>query len=399
MWTDRYANGEWITPTYIVVAAGAGIVISFIGVMVLIVTSHSGVDAFNRPLGTDFSSFWTAGKLVLSGHASDVYNWPIHHALQKQIFGEKTPYFSFAYPPPFLLVALPLAKLPYALALVTWQVGTLAPLAWLITRIVPHKLTLLAVLGCPVILVNALHGQNAFLTAGLIGGGLFVLDRRPWLAGMLFGCLIYKPQLGLVIPLLLLAGRHWRALAGACLAASLLLLLSVAVFGLSTWLAFFNSIPFVSHIMLDEGGPGFEKMQSVYAVVRLWGADRQLAYVAQILIAVAALATMVYLAWRRAGNARNAAVCAAVFLTTPFVLDYDLVVVEVGAAFLVARGLHLGFTLWEKTAIGLLWIAPGLARLATMGAAIPFSLIAAMSLLIMAVHRGTVVSANSIADR
>ena len=55
--------------------------------------------------------------------------------------------------------------------------------------------------------VNVGHGQNGFLTAALLGGALHWLDRRPWLAGVLIGCLAYKPQFGVLIPVALLAGR------------------------------------------------------------------------------------------------------------------------------------------------------------------------------------------------
>ena len=53
-----------------------------------------------------------------------------------------------------------------------------------------------------------------YLDGGLFGGGLSLLERRPLLAGGLLGLMIYKPQLGLLIPVALLAGRHWRASKG-----------------------------------------------------------------------------------------------------------------------------------------------------------------------------------------
>ena len=60
-----------------------------------------------------------------------------------------------------------------------------------------------------------MHGHNGFLTALLLGGGLILLERKPFLAGLLLGCLVYKPQFALVLPLLLLALWNWRAIAGA----------------------------------------------------------------------------------------------------------------------------------------------------------------------------------------
>ncbi|WP_029586365.1 glycosyltransferase 87 family protein [Bradyrhizobium sp. URHD0069] len=67
--------------------------------------------------------------------------------------------------------------------------------------------------GGGAVFINAVGGQNSTWTAALFGGGLSPLERRPLLAGGLLGLLIYKPQLGLLIPVAL-AGRHWRASEG-----------------------------------------------------------------------------------------------------------------------------------------------------------------------------------------
>ena len=58
-------------------------------------------------------------------------------------------------------------------------------------------------LAFPAVFVNLGHGHNGFLTAALIGFALLWLDRRPVVAGILFGLLAYKPQFGLMIPLVL----------------------------------------------------------------------------------------------------------------------------------------------------------------------------------------------------
>src|SRR5712691_2597703 len=39
--------------------------------------------------------------------------------------------------------------------------------------------------------------------------------RRPFVAGLVIGCLAYKPQLGIVLGVALLASRQWRVLIGA----------------------------------------------------------------------------------------------------------------------------------------------------------------------------------------
>ncbi|MFX8624471.1 glycosyltransferase family 87 protein, partial [Acinetobacter baumannii] len=69
----------------------------------------------------------------------------------------------------------------------------------------------------PVVMFNALMGQNGCLTAALIGGTLYLMPKRPWLAGVCLGLLTYKPQYGLIFPLVLIAAGQWKTFASAAL--------------------------------------------------------------------------------------------------------------------------------------------------------------------------------------
>ena len=77
------------------------------------------------------------------------------------------------------------------------------------------SLWLLLALAFPSVLINVGHGQNGFLTAALLGGALVVLDRRPLVAGILLGLLVYKPQYGLMLPIVLAVSGRWRCFAAA----------------------------------------------------------------------------------------------------------------------------------------------------------------------------------------
>jgi len=92
-------------------------------------------------------------------------------------------------------------------------------------------LWLLLALAFPAVFVNLGHGHNGFLTAALIGAALVQLDRRPILAGLLFGCLAYKPQFGLLIPLVLAVSGRWRAFIAAAVTVAVLTLAVTLVFG------------------------------------------------------------------------------------------------------------------------------------------------------------------------
>ena len=93
-------------------------------------------------------------------------------------------------------------------------------------------------LASPAMAINLLMGQNGCLTAALWVGGAALLPRRPATAGALFGLLTFKPQLGVLIPVFLLAGRRYRAILAACLSAAVLAAASVVAFGPGSWRAF-----------------------------------------------------------------------------------------------------------------------------------------------------------------
>src|SRR5258707_10279692 len=109
---------------------------------------------------------------------------------------------------------MPLGLMAYVPALLAWLAAGWYAFYRALRLAMPGQGTLLLALAAPAVFINAVGGQNGTWTAALFGGGLGLLERRPLLAGGLLGLLIYKPQLGLLIPVALLAGRHWRASKG-----------------------------------------------------------------------------------------------------------------------------------------------------------------------------------------
>ncbi len=69
----------------------------------------------------------------------------------------------------------------------------------------PERWAVLLLLAFPAFWSNATYGQNGFLSAALLAGATHHLDKRPAVAGVCFGLLAYKPQLGLAVPLALAA--------------------------------------------------------------------------------------------------------------------------------------------------------------------------------------------------
>ena len=222
---------------------------------------------------------------------------------------------------------------------------------------------LLLALAFPAVFVNIGHGHNGFLTAALIGAALLTLDRRPALAGVLFGLIAYKPQFGVLIPLVLLATGRWRACFAAAATVATLTLATLICFGPEVWRAFFASATLTRVEVLELGGTGWHKIQSVFSMVRMWGGPVPLAYLAQGVVTLSLAGALIWL-WRSAASVplKAAALIVAAILATPYSLDYDLVVLAPAIAFLAADGLTRGFGPWEKTALALLWLMPLIAR-------------------------------------
>ncbi len=193
--------------------------LTVVGAAGWIALSPGGVDREGKPIGTDFVGFYTASRLALDGHPELAYDVGAHWAAQKALFGPKLGYTAFFYPPPALLISLPLALAPYFWSLAAWLAAT-GYAFYRVLRLYLPSLDPAAFLAFPAVFVNAAHGQNGFLSAALIGGGLFAMDRSPALAGVLLGAMAFKPHLALAIPFALVFARRWTTLIAAAATAT-----------------------------------------------------------------------------------------------------------------------------------------------------------------------------------
>ena len=390
---NSLSNGDWLTRERALrIAVICGLVsLAILGF--LLATSSGTLDYDGRPVGTDFSQVWTAGRMVLDDRAAEVWNWDAHRAVQEAFHGPGLKeWYGWHYPPPFLLVAALLATMPYLPALLVWQAATLLPFAWMIRRYTERPEAWLFVLAAPVTLVCLMHGHNGFLTALLLGGGLILLEKRPFIAGLLLGCLVYKPQFALVLPLLLLVLWNWRAIAGAAVSSLALIGITLALWGWPVWQAFIDSLPLTQNIVIEQGRTGWEKIMSPFSAVRSWGGPVELAYAVQALFTLTSIGATLWLARKARPDLRNAAVTAAVLISTPYVLDYDYVVLLAGIAFLWRDAERHGWLSWEKSALAFVWIAPLVARNVAALTLFPLGLLTAIFVLELALKRGLTAS-------
>jgi len=385
---QNISTGAWLTPSRMRGYSAVLLAAYLIASILWIALANGLVDRNNKPLGTDFSNVYAAGMLASNGKPDVAYDWPSEHAVEKAIFGRDVPFYGWHYPPQFLLVAAILALVPYGWALALWMATTLSAYIAIIRVILPQPTAVLVALAYPAVFVNLLHGQNGFINAALLGGALLVLDRRPLTSGVLLGLLAYKPQFGVLIPLMLLATARWTVVAAASATVLAACTVTLSMFGTKVWVAFAASTTLTRHVVLEAGSIGWEKMQSIFSAVRMWGGGVDLAYMAQGALALGVAAGLIWL-WRSeaAVDLKASALAVAALIATPYVLDYDLMILAVAIAFYVRHGLARGFHNFELSLLAFAWIAPFLSRPLAEATGIPLGLTAQIVLFIMALCR------------
>jgi hypothetical protein len=304
-----------------------------------------------EPSSRDFVSFWGAAKLAWAGTPALAYDNAALHAVQVKVAAFTGPaQMPFPYAPAFLLILLPFAILPFPLAMVVWTLGTMGLYAVAARRFAPQAGWL--PLAFPAIFATAAIGQNGFLTAALFLGGLALLQRDcKFAAGLMLGCLVLKPQLALMLPVAMLAGREWRVIAGALVSATALMLVGVLAFGLATTAAWLDQMPLYMRIARD-GLVGWNKLVSVYAAARQAGLPEQTAFTFHAVVALAA-AVLVAAVWRSKVEpmAKAAVLASATMLASPYVYLYDALVLVPAFVWLVQRRAPVAL-------VAALWLSP-----------------------------------------
>jgi hypothetical protein len=192
-------------------------------------------------IGRDFVNTWLGGQLALTGDPGAYFGPDAYNALLAERFGPSYPRHIWSYPPPFLLFTWPFGLIPYIPAYVLYTlIGLITYLAVACEGRRPSAQELLLLILAPAVIVNIWCGQTGFFVAALLIGGLISLDRRPILAGVLFGLLSIKPQLGLLLPLMLALTGRWRVIGAAAATIAVLVAVATVAFGPNVWTAYVN---------------------------------------------------------------------------------------------------------------------------------------------------------------
>ncbi len=341
----RSAGGDWRYANWLGRARAIGwgrtlLIVEIVALIVIAAGTYGVFVPLDTPASTDFISFFAAGRLADLGTPALAYDPAQHRAMEQAVFGDAAlPYaYFFFYPPTFLVVCAILALIPWYLgAFALWVMASGALFVAALQIILKDWRLTIAFLSFPAAAATVGIGQNALLTAGLIGFGTYFVDRKPVLAGLLFGALIYKPHLAMMIPVALLAGRHWRAFAAMAASAFIAIAVSLAWFGLGAWQAFLTQAESATASFVT-GRVGFAGLVSPFGAARLAGVNVVAADAIQIVVALAA-AAFVALVWARGHSlpVRALVLIAAGLIAPPVILFYDLLPAAIATAWLIDR--------------------------------------------------------------
>ena len=355
--------------------------------LAFLVAGLYGVVPQYGPSTVSFVGFYAAGQLAVDGHAQFAYDDTFDYETEEALTQKGVTYLPFLYPPVYLLLCAPLALLPFLPAFILFAATTLAAYMVVLRRILDARGSawLVPALAFPATFWTVGYGQNSFLTAALLGAGTLLVDRRPAAAGVLFGMLCYKPNLALLVPVALVAGRRWSAIIAATVSIVILFGLSVTLFGWETWQAYLRAF-FGSASTYDfeiEHSNIFASI-SPFAASRLLGLSNGHARIVQF---AAALVAVVLVGWVWSTNAtrasRAAMLTAGTLIAVPYALLYDLMIAAIAGAWLIRAGHDSGFMRWEKPWLAAAYIMPLFALQAGLVSHLPFAPLAGIILVVL----------------
>ena len=285
------------------------------------------IDGANFVYGRDFLNTWMGGRSMFGDGPAPWFDVRTYNDALRHMLGAPYQQHYWSYPPHLMLFIWPFGLMPYLPAYIVWCVVGVALYLLACSSALPReRMVFLAV--APSIAVCIFFGQNGFYTAALLIGGLLSLDRRPVLAGVLFGILTIKPQMGILLPVILLLERRWLTIASAVVTTAVLVVLTSMLFGWQVWVEFYQKVlPQQQWLTVHGDGLLFAVVSSVFYGARLVHLPLSIAWALQGIVAVLALAGLVWAYWKRRDPALSLAYfVTATFLVTPYILNYDMVV-------------------------------------------------------------------------
>jgi Glycosyltransferase family 87 len=286
--------------------------------------------------GTDFLHYYTLGSLALERRGGDLYNMQTQSALAEQRVPQaRRLFFVPLYGPQVSLLFAPLAALPYAWALAIWSLANAAIYVLCchaIWRACPNlhseRWTVLTLaIAYPAFFHLIAWGQTSALALACFTGAYLALrSGRLFWAGIFVGCLIFKPQLGLVAAVVFLLARAWEVIAGALVAGAAQLAVGWFYYGTPVMRDYFHHVLHVreAYAQLEPRPYQMHSLRAFWAMLVPWS---HVAFGFYLATAIVVLGITVA-CWKSSGpaNLRYSALLLATVLVSPHLTVYDLLI-------------------------------------------------------------------------
>ena len=236
-------------------AHGFLLAIALWSVFIWTLTTPGLRDRNNNLKGTDFLHLYTLGSLANSHRGADLYNMDAQAAVATQRVSEARGIrYLPLYPPQVSLFFAPLVRLTYSWALALWWIVstvTYCTCCYFIWRACPNLRTsagtvAILALAFPAFFNLIAWGQTSAIALACFTLMFFLLrDRRQFLAGLAFGCLIFKPQLGIAAAVVFVGIGAWRVVGGAVISSVAQLCVGIFYFGMGPtreWIAALSNV-------------------------------------------------------------------------------------------------------------------------------------------------------------
>jgi Glycosyltransferase family 87/Glycosyl transferase family 2 len=323
--------------------------------------------------GPDFFNFYAAAKLYVTGGGAAVYDIALQRQAELQITGADPsrfivlPYF---HPPYYTLLIAPLAYLDYRHAYYAMAAFNVLLAGALIVILVRSSLRVRGrggwlvatamIAGFFPLFVTVLQGQSDLVVLVPLAGAYAAWARgRYGAAGALSALALAKPQLLLLIPVLFLARRAWRALVAFAAVLAGLGLISVAFFGIGPVITYLTSVgtwaitgrlPNTDQLVYTD--PAVYSLRNILEAVP--GGGKVVAFVVLVLLlALVALS----LSWRPDKPRLDFALAiAASLVLSPHQNVHDLALLVI-PGFALADLALAGLLRWPHVAVAVLFFA------------------------------------------
>jgi alpha-1,2-mannosyltransferase len=304
--------------------------------------------------GTDFVHFYALGSLALEHRGSDLYD----SRTQTELIARRVPAaagieYLPLYPPQISIFFALLARLRYVWALAVWWGFTAVvygACCYALWRACPNlckdsSTVLLLAIAYPAFFHLIAWGQTSALALACFTVIFFLLRaRREFLAGLVLGCLIFKPQLGLAAALVFISVGAWRTVAGAVISASAQLALGIVYYGLQPLRQWINVLVHVGSVLpwLEPRPYQTHSLRTFWSMLIPWPHLSVGLYVVTSIVSLGLTVAV----WKRGDSLplalRHSALLLTTVLVAPHLTVYDLVILApmllLSADWLIGQG-------------------------------------------------------------